>query len=477
VFAALQIHFSLICASTTPATPAAHATSARGSGKKAAAPAPAVAVTPVAGWFDAALVAACLPALSRSLQALGTAAPVSAPMHALLVRGFAAGARIPCTADGTLSWEGAPVATTFQSSTAVLQALACALGSRFGSPHDGAIAFVASMSPSRVTSFCDHIAAMLSSDGECATQQVAALAALQRLVGTLADAHASGSDASAAATELTGAHRVVRDVLITKVHALLPTVCSLASTPSHVAHSEEDATASLTDTSSIVPASGLLRDAVMLAALACIRELLAHPKYMVLHYEDMSAMLQCATSALALARASASAPTASGVRVEEGVVAVCAVLTTLLKFRRDFAMAALPSIAATLPSLFSLLLQLAFETTTFHADARAVVAFTRLCEQFSRIIVVTRYHAVHTLAAMLSAATLLRKRGNGELSAVLPSDVRDAFAPAVFYLLDVCGAPELQQLHIALSGRSVARSLLKTLHAQFEATHKYTGKG
>lgn len=403
-------------------------------------------------------------------------------MHALLVRGFTAGQLLLCAADSTPSWEGASIATAFQSSAAALQALACALGSRFGSPHDGAVMFVAAMSPSRVTAFCDHIAAMLggsdvaSANTAHATQQVAALSALQRLVGALADAHASSGDA-AAVVELSGAHRIVRDVLITKVHSLLPTVCTLASTPLHATLSEHAATPLAGGASGIVAASSLLRDAVMLAALACIRELLAHPKYMALHYEDMSAMLQCTTSALALARASASTPAAAGMRVEEGVVAVCAVLTALLKFRRDFAMAALPSIAAALPSLFSLLLQLAFETTTFHADARAVVAFTRLCEQFSRIIVVTRYHAVHTLAAMLTAATMLRKRGNGDLSAVLPSDVRDAFAPAVYYLLDVCGAPELQQLHIALSGRFVARSLLKTLHAQFEATHKYTGKG
>lgn len=147
----------------------------------------------------------------------------------------------------------------------------------------------------------------------------------------------------------------------------------------------------------------------------------------------------------------------------------------ILKHRRDSALACMPVISPCLQSVLNMALN-ALPASDAAVDGYPstphLSAVVRLCEQFSKMIRMARYHVVNVLCRVVDgmAAPMRTRRG------MLPSRVREAVAPGVYALLDACGPRELQQLHAMLSSRPAARALLKSLHKEYEASHKYTGK-
>jgi len=164
-------------------------------------------------------------------------------------------------------------------------------------------------------------------------------------------------------------------------------------------------------------------------------------------------------------------------------------LHSLIKYRRDAAVAAMPLLSHALQSAMARLPALALlppppaaaamaartASSTDHRHAAAALA--RLCEVFAEAIRPMRYHAVNVLAAGLCAlaaaertALAPRGAGAGALAAAAA-----AMAPPVYALFAACTRKELQQLHAALAPRPAARTLLKAMHRAYEERAKYRG--
>lgn len=101
--------------------------------------------------------------------------------------------------------------------------------------------------------------------------------------------------------------------------------------------------------------------------------------------------------------------------------------------------------------------------------AAAVLRLVRVCEELKRHSEIMRPHVV----------SLVSEHMHRLVDGLPPPRVRDALQPAVFSLLDILTAAEMQRLHTALapgaSGSSAARSLLRTLYDTYTRQHRFTG--
>ena len=158
-------------------------------------------------------------------------------------------------------------------------------------------------------------------------------------------------------------------------------------------------------------------------------------------------------------------------------------LHSLVKYRRDAAVSAMPLISHALQSAMARLPALLLRQAPAHSPSRqadprqAAAALARLCEVYAEAIRPMRYHAVNVLAAGLCAlaqaersALAARGAGAGALAAATA-----AITPPVYALFAACTRKELQQLHAALAPRPAARALLKALHRGFDEGARYRG--
>ena len=211
------------------------------------------------------------------------------------------------------------------------------------------------------------------------------------------------------------------------------------------------------------------------AVLRLLRAVVSYPGVIRLRIDELNL---CTHAFLPFVTA-ASSPNPVPVAAAAGEQG-CRLLLALLKFQREFALASMPTVAASLGGLMEVMLgDAAAVQQQQHPSSSALPMLSRVLEQFAKVVVVARYHAVGALMLYLQVATAGRGRaggGGGAVGVGLPEPARRAVTPGVFALLNVLAAKELQQLHTGLAHRPAARAMLKSLHDAFSEQHKF-GRG
>ena len=171
----------------------------------------------------------------------------------------------------------------------------------------------------------------------------------------------------------------------------------------------------------------------------------------------------------------------------ELIVEAGALIAGFTKYHRDAALAAMPTLVSMLRGLMVACMmptaasrQSSSGVGDGYLGPQAAVAVSRALEGTAKLLPVARYAAAHLVSMYVELAATSRGRvidNGGNVSAGIPTRVRSGLRYGVMSLMDVMRPQELQQLHAALgSAKPIARAVLKTLHAEFEAEHRYRGK-
>ena len=88
----------------------------------------------------------------------------------------------------------------------------------------------------------------------------------------------------------------------------------------------------------------------------------------------------------------------------------------------------------------------------------------RLCEQLT----------VHEAAFRKYVVYILVEYVRSVVRHTLPVGLRRIVVPGIYCMLGMCSKYELQQMHVALD--AAGKAVLKSVHSEYEAGHKYDGK-